>query len=178
MSLKYDDILTTPGNPGKNSPVTLCLDLEIDTNGAFPSPERSGLDNICLVTLYLSNLGTTYCYGTREISDELSKKLAKRGDTYVTCKDEADLLSRVIRVIKANRPTCYRGDSVPADLTFLYSRARALGVDTDPQLPDLDTLFRDFDVPLSKKFDLPSNKVSCPIAEEAWRKYNIQRRKQ
>lgn len=166
-NLKYID---TPNQFISDGPTTLILDLEVDAkDGKFPSPDDTDGKIIC-VTVSLSFNEGCVCYGLKEISQDLRDTLKKEHDRYVTCKDERDLLTKVLSSIFCAKPIYARGEDTIPSLKFLTSRAERLGIKI--KVPDLDSMFRHYDhMPYAIMGPVRVPKT-CPIAEDVWKRYH------
>ena len=132
-------------------PAKLILDVEIDAmDDKFPSPENADSKIIC-ATVYLSCNDEIVCYGIKEISQEVRDTITKGHGRYVTCKDECDLITKVLTSIYSAKPTHALGeDTIPA-LGFINSRAEHLGIKI--KVPDFAGMFRHYDMPSWARFD-------------------------
>jgi DNA polymerase elongation subunit (family B) len=172
IDTKIEDILPIPELKGKS---ILLLDVEVEADGCrFPDPSDVSNGKIVCVTVRVTGVDDTICYGVGTPSPELLNTLNSCGDTYVKCKDENDMLARAIRYIECLKPTYVIKDSVQ-DLDFLHARAQARNVRVS--VPDLDRMFREYDKPLSELYGIPSDKKSCPIAEACRRLYEKDKEK-
>lgn len=153
-----------------DGPTTLILDLVVDAkDGKFPSLENTDGKIIC-VTVNLSFNEENVCYGLKEISQDFRDTLKKEHARYVTCKDERDLLTKVLSTIFCAKPIYARGEDTIPSLKFLTSRAERLGINIT--VPDLDNMFRHYDhMPYAIMGPLRSPKT-YPIAEDAWKRYH------
>ena len=173
MENQYEDILTDNILGGRK---ILSVDIELESaNDRFPDPNDPVRGKILCITLSITGVDDIICYGIGEISRETRSAVESNRCTYIRCKGEDDMLTRAILYIEALKPTHVR-DCAKDDLNYLHSRAWSKRIKVD--VPDLDRMFRQYDKSFSELYGIPSGKKSCPIAEEAWRKYNSQRRKQ
>jgi len=167
MSKYIDDPIIQP-EPENEKQVILTLGVEVEaTDGRFPDPHDVTNGRIVCISLCITGLDGVMCYGTHELTPYLKGKMDPE-DTYIRCKDEADMLTRAIRFIEVCKPTHLRGDS-GKDLDFIHARAWAMHLKID--IPDLDKMFRQYDKPFSELYGIPYGKKSYPIAEEAKQRY-------
>ena len=168
IDTKIADILPIPELTDKS---ILLLDVEVEASGCrFPGPHDVANGKIVCVTVRVTGVDETICYGVGTPSPELQKAIDAGRNTYVECKDENDMLARAIRYIEVLEPTYVIKESVQ-DLDFLHARAQARKVRVS--VPDLDRMFRQYDTPLSELYGIPYDKKSCPIAESAKQRYKI-----
>jgi len=170
MTLHNPKYIDSPNQFICDGPTTLILDIEIDAKyGKFPSPENADGKIIC-VTVDISVNEGIVCYGLKEISQEVRDIITKGHGRYVTCKDERDLITKVLTSIYIAKPTHARGeDTIPA-LKFLTSRAEHLGIEI--KVPDFDSMFRHYDSMPYAIMDTVRAPNTCPTAEDAWTRYH------
>ena len=167
MSAHIDDLIIQP-EPAEQDMTILTLDVEVETtDGRFPEPHDVTNGRIACITMMITGLDGVMCYGTHELTPYLKGKMDPE-DTYIQCKDEADMLTRAIRFIGVCKPTHLRGDS-GKHLDFIHVRAWAMNLEID--IPDLDKMFRQYDKTFSELYGIPYGQKSCPIAEEANQRY-------
>lgn len=141
MSKYIDDPIIQP-EPEKEKQVVLTLGMEVEaTDGRFPDPHGVTNGRIVCISLCITGLDGVMCYAAHELTPYLKGKMTPE-DTYIQCKDEADMLTRAIQFIGVCKPTHLRGDS-GKDLDFITARARAMHLKID--IPDLDSMFRQYD---------------------------------
>lgn len=141
MSEYIDDIIIQPESENEKQ-VVLTLGVEVEvTDGRFPDPHDVTNGRIVCISLCITGLDGVMCYAAHELTPYLKGKMDPE-DTYIQCKDEADMLTRAIQFIGVCKPTHLRGDS-GKDLDFITARARAMHLKID--IPDLDKMFRQYD---------------------------------
>ena len=123
--------------------VSLILDIEVVTDGRFPEPAKKYVGEIVCITVWLSNEDVVRTYGTQELSSDIKDVITDQGDCYILCKDETEMINRVIYLIESAKPTYAIGDDTKSALTVLYARAQELGL----MRLDWNTLFRKYDSP-------------------------------
>ncbi len=173
IQLYPDEVVDFPNEELQKAPtekdmtiLTLAVEVEA-TDGRFPDPHDVTNGRIVCITMMISGLDGAMCYGTHELTPYLKAKMDPE-DTYIQCKDEADMLTRAIRFIEICKPTHLRGNS-GKDLDFIHARAWAMHLEID--IPDLGKMFRQYDKPFSELYGIPYGRKSCPIAEEAKQRY-------
>jgi DNA polymerase elongation subunit (family B) len=161
MSKYIDDPIIQP-EPAEQDMTIITLDVEVEsTDGRFPDPYDVTNGRIACINMMITGLDGVMCYATHELTPYLKGKMDPE-DTYIKCKDEADMLARALQFIGVCKPTHLRGDS-GKDLDFITARAHAMNLKID--MPDLDKMFRQYDKPFSELYGIPYGKKSCPIAE-------------
>lgn len=123
--------------------VSLALDIEVVTDGKFPAPVKKYAGEIACITVLLSNEDVVRTYGTRQLSHDIMDVMADRGACYILCKDEAEMINRVIYLIEGAKPTYAIGDDTSPALAALYARAQELGL----VRLDLNAMFKKYDSP-------------------------------
>jgi len=136
------------------SPVVLTLDVEVETGCGFPDPAKAKLYQLGVISLHISGMDGVVTFGTHELSRYVKEDIKNGGGRYILCKDESDMVTRAIRFIESSKPTHLLGDDSGPALDALHARARALGLKID--IPDFDRMFREYDMPFSKLYGVPT----------------------
>ena len=114
--------------PLDDSEDALALDIEVAVNGRFPDPVNHYVGKFTCMTVYLSNRREYITYGIHDITSDARASIAAKCGKFVLCKDEKEMVQRVLWLIGKARPTYAYGDDTEPALMALYARAQDLGV--------------------------------------------------